>query len=597
MKKIFFVIIALLALSACKMDFYPSDSMTTSQLRENPSAAVYTTDAIYALFKDNLPYKGQEGGEAGNFYLRHYFQLTESRGDNVTISGHSIDPFLGPYEYKDVDGGKNKYYTWWIAYRIILAANSNIEGLEAVEKPTKLENQLLGENYFFRALVHFNLVTLFAMPYVCGRDNPGIPLRIGMDYSKTERATVGAVYDAVVEDLKKAYDFMSKGEKRGDASYVSATAAKALLSRVYLYMGDEHLNDCVTICNELLASAPKSVLGEYTLAQWEDYPKETWSSPETIWCVHHVYPADHQAAEATIGAMYNVEVEESNGWGQWYWNDELIELFNRYPADRRFQAYFTYVWYPKSVVKADGKKMVCFPVVSNEEDKDFGFSFRVTAHNSDLTPDTDGSYNITYNGKNYKAVPEQVNGYTRYFINADLAGDPSFWGGKTPAYVRENIDETNGIRNDNYVRYLNTKFSGQDGQVTMSSPVILRWGEVILNRAEAYARLKNNDAINDVNTMRKRAGIAASDDFNTGNLAARGYTGEDALLDLVLDERRMELCFEGHRMFDLIRNKRPIDRRYVGYHPWEIINYDDPRIALLIPIDEIAVSGIPQNKR
>ena len=54
MKKIFAIGIALLTLVSCNMDFYSSDAMTSSALKENPSAAEYTTDGIYALFKDNL---------------------------------------------------------------------------------------------------------------------------------------------------------------------------------------------------------------------------------------------------------------------------------------------------------------------------------------------------------------------------------------------------------------------------------------------------------------------------------------------------------------------------------------------------------------
>lgn len=92
MKKIFAIAIALLTLVSCKMDFYPSDSMTSSQLKENPASAIYTTDGVYSLFKDNLPYLHQSGGEAGNEYVRHYFQLTESRGDNVTVSGTPKTP-------------------------------------------------------------------------------------------------------------------------------------------------------------------------------------------------------------------------------------------------------------------------------------------------------------------------------------------------------------------------------------------------------------------------------------------------------------------------------------------------------------------------
>jgi hypothetical protein len=59
----------------------------------------------------------------------------------------------------------------------------------------------------------------------------------------------------------------------------------------------------------------------------------------------------------------------------------------------------------------------------------------------------------------------------------------------------------------------------------------------------------------------------------------------------------MELCFEGHRFFDVFRNKRPMDRRYIGYHTWEIIQPGDLRIAVLISQDEINSSGIPQNPR
>ena len=601
MKKILAIGSALFMLAACELDFVPSDSMTSSQLKENPSAAVYTTDGIYSLFKDNLPYKGQSSGEAGNVYLRHYFQLTESRGDNVTVSGNSEDPFISPYRYEDVALGKNKTYTWWMAYKIIYAANSNIDGidLDAFSNKNSAEFKqaahLLGENYFFRALGHFHMVTLFAMPYVCGRDNPGVPLRIGMDYSTTTRATVGQVYDAIVDDLKDAAKYMAMGTKRGDASYVNVNAAKALLSRVYLYMGDDHLQDCIDVCDDLIAAAPASVKAPYDSTTLSNYPKATWSSPETIWCVHFTYPTDLPSPEATIGAMYICQEYGTNGWGEWYWSDELIELFNRYKnadgtcADNRFKAYFLYKWYPDDVRLHNGKVTACFPTRNTQD-------FAVTAHVAGLTP-TDGDYNFTYEGTAYTAKKTNVNGYTRYFIDANLTGDATFWGGKTPVYIREDISEADGwqFRGNAYMPYMNTKFAWQDGQCTMSSPVMLRWGEVFLNRAEALARIggKDAEALADVNLIRTRAGLPDEAKFTTTNYATRGY---EKVLDVVLDERRMELCFEGQRVFDVFRNKKTLDRRYVGYHPFETINYDDPRIAMLIPNDEVlSVDGFKQN--
>lgn len=591
MKKIFAISIALLMLASCNMDFYSSDSMTSAQLKENPGAAVYTTDGIYALFKDQLIYK--EINDNSNTYVRHLFQLAETRGDNVCISGHSTDPFLGPYRYEDVDYTKNKTYIWWMGYKIIYAANSNIDSIDP--ELSAESSHLMGENYFFRAMVHFNLVNLFAMPYVLGRDNPGIVLRNSMDYSKTERATVGDCYDSIVADLKEAIKYMDKGKKRGDASYVSATAARALLARVYLNMGDEQsLKDCVDLCDELIAKAPASVKAPYTVETLQEYPKHTWDSNETIWCIHHVYPADLLSDSATIGAMYYKDGLEPNniGWGEWYWNDELIELFNHFPDDRRFKAYFTYE--PTAILN-NGKKLISFPM------KDVAGDFCVSgyAKGDNVVLNSDGSYTLKIVDKDgkvtdtYVAKPEVVNGYTRYYINENLTGDASFCGGKTPAYIREDVDEDNGIRSSLYVRYYNTKFSGQDGQATFSSPVMLRWGEVFLNRAEALARLgRGSEALEDVNLIRHRAGLTGDADFTTANMKSRGYDSE---LDVVLDERRMELCFEGDRLFSLLRNKKDIDRRYVGYHPFEVVKHDDPRLALLISGDEINASGIPQN--
>jgi hypothetical protein len=137
-----------------------------------------------------------------------------------------------------------------------------------------------------------------------------------------------------------------------------------------------------------------------------------------------------------------------------------------------------------------------------------------------------------------------------------------------------------------------TKFSYQDGNPMLSSPVMCRWAEVILNRAEAYAHKGEADkALQDVNVIRTRAGIPDEGMFSGNNM--HGY---DNALDVVLDERRMELAWEGHRMFDVYRNKRDMDRRYPGAQPWKIHKWDqEQHIVYPIPNNEWTVSGIPQN--
>ena len=595
MKKIFAIGLAALAMVCCDMDFYSSDTMTSAQLKSNPAAAVYTTDGIYSLLQDRIAYLGQDGGESGNYYIRHYFQLTEYRGDNVTISGVTEDPFVLPYTYKDDPKEKNIYYTWWIAYKIINAANSNIDAIQP--GATTLSDHLLGENYFFRAMMHFHMVTLFAMPYICGRDNPGVVLRNSTDISTTTRATVGAVYDQIVADLIKAKEYLANGENQRvtgkDKSYVTLNAASALLARVYLYMGEDA--KCITECDELLAKAPAEATAGYDFAS---YPTKTYDAPETIWCLrldeNHDWYGEH--AEASIASMY---IKDVNGWGENFWSERLIDNFQRYPQDKRFAGYFRMVGTDGAIHTMDemktlaaGKVTVTFPI-KTKDDNDYCSSAVVM----NCTPAIDGSVPFTYQSKNYTAVPTIVNTYTEYYVN-----DAGFPGekldGKARVFVRPNIDRANGLRSKggDYVRYFNTKFSYQDGNPMISSPVFFRWGEVFLNRAEAYARSnQSSKAIEDVNVIRERAGIPSfNKNMTVADMQAIGY---NSALELVLDERNRELCFEGHRNFDLFRNGLKMDRRYVGYHPWEEINYNDPRVALLISQDEINASGIAQNPR
>ena len=97
------------------------------------------------------------------------------------------------------------------------------------------------------------------------------------------------------------------------------------------------------------------------------------------------------------------------------------------------------------------------------------------------------------------------------------------------------------IRIDGGKRYVYkyTSISSGDDNV-----FLLRLAEMYLIRAEANARLGASDAtvLADINVIRARAGATPV-----------SVSGQAALLDAVLKERRLELAFEGHRFFDLRR--------------------------------------------
>ena len=516
-------------------------------------------DDFYSILKERYLASGY--GASVSFFSRCYFFMSELRADNVCQSGFSEDPFTLYLRYEDTDRAPQ---VWPIMDRMIAAANPIIKAASAWDAQS---SHSLGEAYFFRAFSYFTQVTFYARPYALGKDD-SFPLKTEAGISTV---TVSQVYEKIVDDLMHAIEYMRGYDDRSkDHGYVTTTAAKALLSRVFLYM--ERNAECIDVCNDLLASAP----GQYLTADLPNYYKNARTNPETIWCIAY----DQQELEDSfnyngmdmVGSMYYIPGLEEygrSGWGEFFWSDPLIELFARYPEDLRFQSFFV-----QQGKTNDGTKMVHWPIAGR------GMDFRTDAVVTNVQMADDGTYPFTYKDVSYTAEKKSKagvnNGYPQYFIN--------YQGEETQVFVRDNIDADWIYFRTGYVPYMMTKFSGQDGQTNLSSPVILRWAEVILNRAEA--RAKQGDilgALEDVNMIRRRAGLPDGALMTSANLSERGY---DSVLDVVLDERRMEFCFEGQRYFDVYRNKKAMDRRYAGYNQWEVIDYTDDRIPYSIPVNQ-----------
>jgi starch-binding outer membrane protein, SusD/RagB family len=112
-----------------------------------------------------------------------------------------------------------------------------------------------------------------------------------------------------------------------------------------------------------------------------------------------------------------------------------------------------------------------------------------------------------------------------------------------------------------------SKFSGQDGSPTLSSPVMFRLAEIYLNRAEAYSKKGDiESAVADLNTIRENRLIVPEGDDIANYLYNSADITTNKITDIVLKERRIELSFEGHRIFDLLRNGKDIVRNYWGFH-------------------------------
>lgn len=152
------------------------------------------------------------------------------------------------------------------------------------------------------------------------------------------------------------------------------------------------------------------------------------------------------------------------------------------------------------------------------------------------------------------------------------------------------------LRRGNVPKYFINKYNWQENIANLSSPVYLRLAEMYLIRAEANAKTGNNQlAIDDVNLIRQRAGISG-----VGLYAVDDLKGKNSVLEVVLEERRLELAFEGQRPNDLFRNNMPLVRAYPGFHSLDrynqTINPTDARVVFFIPDREMTVNpNLKQN--
>jgi hypothetical protein len=333
----------------------------------------------------------------------------------------------------------------------------------------------------------------------------------------------------------------------------------------------EEYDKCIAAVDEALNGASADSKLEPS-ATFPDYFAKAKTSKETLLCI--VHEASDDRGQSSIGSMY---LKDGIGWGEIYPSDPLMYLYERHPEDIRMS-------FIKPQFSGKPGKKVYVTVPASDGDPTAPHIKYVTT----LIDDGAGNYSFKGSDKNtYTIEKRMVNGEGK----ADPAGPyfeyhTSYMG--EDCMVRINDDVT--LRTGYTIPMIFiTKFSYQDGNPMLSSPVLCRWGEVILNRAEAYARSGNDaKALDDVNVIRTRAGIPT---YTTGNL--QGY---DNVIDIVMDERRLELAWEGHRHFDMCRNKLKMDRRYAGAQPYKIVDpTKEPHIIYPIPNNEWTVSGIQQN--
>lgn len=121
---------------------------------------------------------------------------------------------------------------------------------------------------------------------------------------------------------------------------------------------------------------------------------------------------------------------------------------------------------------------------------------------------------------------------------------------------------------------------------------VLRCSEMYLIHAEACAQ--KNDLVSPLNDLREIMGRANGIAPSTVSLSA---STKDQILSLVAEERVKELCFEGHRLFDITRRKENLVRSSASGAQGSALSITYPNNRFVLPIDRMELQSNPNMKQ
>ena len=232
------------SLSSCVndwLDVAPSDGTDAGAALTSSSDLDAARTGMYKALKGNsslVDYYGQQFFVYGDVHAGDDYQYNN-------IGGSNRASFYYDMNYQTASEFNTSTVSWQSPYVVIGRANRIIAAAEggklsdAVEAKAKIE-QYAAESKVLRALAYFDLVRIYGKPYTEDQGaSLGVPLvtEVLESNAKPARSTVAEVYTQVVKDLTEAIssNALATETKPG---YVSVWGAKAILSRVYLNMGD-----------------------------------------------------------------------------------------------------------------------------------------------------------------------------------------------------------------------------------------------------------------------------------------------------------------------------------------------------------------------
>lgn len=343
--------------------------------------------------------------------------------------------------------------TWRNYYNIINRANMLLAKIEAADPAVvKNKDRHIGEAKFLRALAYFDMVRIYGdVPMVTK------PVTIEESYAST-RIAVATIYDEVIiPDLLDAETMLSESYSGANEGRATVGAAKSLLGKVYLTVGDFPSAEAKL---QEVTTMGYALLDNYN--DLFDYTKDE----------HH------------SEYIFDIEYEEGIGEGSNFTNNFM-------PKNPGLSAFYKVTGGGNDANNPPASLFALFS--PDDERKD------VTAANGHY--DENGNFVLLMPSANASSTFTK-----KYMVPVVVSGD------------------------------------------SKANWKVLRYADVLLMYAEALNENgKTDQALTTLNIVRDRAGLTGYSALNQSDTR-----------EMIYLERRLELAFEGHRWFDLLRTGRAL---------------------------------------
>jgi starch-binding outer membrane protein, SusD/RagB family len=443
------------------------------------------------------------------FLAKNWFDMCMT----INICDEATDAWVySGWKYNQLTDAGGLYELW--TYDLIRKQNVFLEQMEDANVNEAFKKQKIAENRFLRAFTYFSMVKRYGgVPLITKAQKLTDP----EDELYPKRNKEAEIYDFIISEVDDIVNDLPENYDASDFGRPTRYAALALKSRAAMYAGSiatwgqYNLNGLAGIQSTQAESywqqsynASKAIIESGKYALYSDY--------------QYIF-LDENNEEVIFSKLFNGPGGlgmKGHGWDLY----QCPRGYNPWGGGNQSSVYLDMV---ESYEYIDGT-----PGTLDRTELESKLWTM-----DELWKDKDPRFKASVYTQGTPWMNNELQFYNGIMVDGNIITSGSYNG--VLAKGISNNDRTSfGV-----LKYLIPTYEQPDNNASPTDWIVFRYGEILLNFAEAAFELGNTDeALNAVNQIRERAEIATLNSIDR---------------DKIRHERRIELAFENHRFWDLRR--------------------------------------------